>query len=584
MKSNAPAKHRVIGPLVAALVIAGCSSAVMSGNGSTPSEAAPTSNLPLKYTARPTSPAITPADLMSRLYVFADDSMLGRQVGFEGNLKGTQYIADEARKIGLLPAGDNGTYFQDLPVYARVLDRNSTITVDGKTLVAGRDFVASGTPISATSGQVIYGGVEADTLNILDSAAVAGKIVVLSPSQGTVNFRALLQSPAFEQYRRAMTGALTTITLRGPQLSDAVTRPALQGTAIALRTPQAAAPSGRFGGFSISATNSAGDALFGTPISSLKKGALGKTISMNIHQTEAPRPGRNVVAILPGSDPKLKNEYIAIGAHNDHIGYNHTPVEHDSLRAFNTVARPGGQEGPPKTPTPEEWARINFLKDSLRQAHGGPRMDSVYNGADDDGTGSVGVLEIAQALASAPVKPKRSIIFVWHTGEERGMWGSGYFTDHPTVPRDSIVTQLNIDMIGRGGADDAVPNGGPSYLQLIGSKRLSTELGDIVEQVNNDTHAGFKFDYSFDTPGNPNQYYCRSDHWSYAKWGIPITFFSTGGHRDYHMLTDEPQYIDYNHFARVAQLVHDVAWKVANLDHAVVVDKPKGDPNARCRQ
>jgi hypothetical protein len=305
---------------------------------------------------------------------------------------------------------------------------------------------------------------------------------------------------------------------------------------------------------------------------------------MNIHQTEAPRPGRNVIAILPGSDPKLKNEYIAIGAHNDHIGYNHAPVEHDSLRAFNTVARKGGQEGAPKTPTPEEWARINFLKDSLRQAHGGPRMDSVYNGADDDGTGSVGVLEIAQAFASAPVKPKRSIIFVWHTGEERGMWGSGYFTDHPTVPRDSIVAQLNIDMIGRGGADDAVPDGGPSYLQLIGSKRLSTELGDIVEQVNNDTHAGFKFDYSFDTPGNPNQYYCRSDHWSYAKWGIPITFFSTGGHRDYHMLTDEPQYIDYNHFARVAQLVHDVAWKVANLDHAVVVDKPKGDPNARCRQ
>jgi Zn-dependent M28 family amino/carboxypeptidase len=211
-------------------------------------------------------------------------------------------------------------------------------------------------------------------------------------------------------------------------------------------------------------------------------------------------------------------------------------------------------------------------------------MDSVYNGADDDGTGSVGVLEIAQALAAAPVKPKRSIIFVWHTGEERGMWGSGYFTDHPTVPRDSIVTQLNIDMIGRGAADDAVPHGGPSYLELIGSKRLSTELGDIVEAVNTDTHAGFSFDYSFDTPGNPNQYYCRSDHWSYAKWGIPITFFSTGGHRDYHMLTDEPQYIDYNHFARVAQLVHDVAVRVANLDRAVVVDKPKGNPNDRCRQ
>lgn len=543
----------------------------------------PTSNLPVKYTARPTVAAITPGDLMSRLYVFADDSMLGRQVGFEGNHKGTQYIADQAKKIGLIPAGDNGTYFQDLPVYSRVLDRASTITAGNTTLVAGRDFVASGTPISATGGQVIFGGVEYDTLSLLDSSQVAGKILVLTPNESNVSFRAFAQTPGYQRYRSSVGGALTTVNIRGPQLSEAITRPALMGTSISLRS---ATPTtgGRFRGFSISATNSAGAALFGAPLSSLKKGALGSTITMNIHQTEAPRPGRNVVAILPGSDPKLKNEYIAIGAHNDHVGFNHSPVEHDSLRALNTVTRPGGQEGSPRLPTTEEWARINFLKDSLRAAHGGPRMDSVYNGADDDGTGSVGVLEIAQALAAAPVKPKRSIIFVWHTGEEAGMWGSGYFTDHPTVPRDSIVTQLNIDMIGRGSADDAVPNGGPSYVEIIGSKRLSTELGDIVEGVNTDTHAGFAFDYSFDTPGNPNQYYCRSDHWSYAKWGIPITFFSTGGHRDYHMLTDEPQYINYSHFARVTQLVHDVAVRVANLDHAVVVDKAKGNPTDRCRQ
>ncbi len=583
MKTNAPPTRRVFRPLAFAVLITGCSSAMMSGNGSTSQQPVPTANLPLKYTAQPTVAAITPADLMSRLYVLADDSMMGRQVGFEGNLKGTQYIADEAKRIGLVPAGDNGTYFQDIPVFARVLDRASTIRIGNTTLVAGKDFVASGTPIQATSGQVIYGGVEADSMNLLDSAQVAGKILVLSPIEGPINFRALAQSAGFQRYVHSVSGALTTITLRGAQLSDAITRPILQGTSVQLRsgTPTNA---GRFGGFAIAATSSAGATIFGAPVESLRKGALGPTITFDIRQTEAPRPGRNVVAILPGSDPRLKNEYVAIGAHNDHIGFNHAPVEHDSLRAFNTVARPGGQEDAPKVPTEEEWTRINLLKDSLRHAHGGPRMDSVYNGADDDGTGSVGVLEIAQALASAPVRPKRSIIFVWHTGEERGMWGSGYFTDHPTIPRDSIVTQLNIDMIGRGDAADPVPNGGPSYLQLIGSKRLSTELGDIVEAVNTNTHAGFNFDYSFDTPGNPNQYYCRSDHWSYAKWGIPITFFSTGGHRDYHMLTDEPQYIDYNHFARVAQLVRDVAMQVANLDHAVVVDKPKGDPNARCRQ
>ena len=583
MKTSLLIKSRMLRPLAVVFFFNGCSSAMVSSNGSTSQGPVPSNDLPLKYTARPTVAAITAADLMSRLYVFADDSMLGRQVGFEGNLKGTKYIADEASRIGLIPAGENRTYFQDIPVYARVLDKGSTIKIGNTTLVAGRDFVASGTPISASGGQVIFGGFENDSMNLLDPAQVAGKILVLQASPSPVSFRALLRSEGFQRYAASVRPALTTITIRGSQLSDAITRPALQGTSVQLRS-STPATAGRFAGFSISATNSAAEALFGSPLESLHKGQLGKTVAFDIHQTEASRPGRNVIAILPGSDPRLKNEYIAIGAHNDHIGYNHAPVEHDSLRAFLTVARPGGQEAPPIVPSTEQWVRINFLKDSLRRVHGGARMDSVYNGADDDGTGSVGLLEIAQAFASAPVKPKRSLIFVWHTGEERGMWGSGYFTDHPTVPRDSIVTQLNIDMIGRGSVDDAVPNGGPSYLQLIGSKRLSTELGDLVEAVNTNTHAGFTFDYSFDTPGNPNQYYCRSDHWSYAKWGIPITFFSTGGHRDYHMLTDEPQYIDYSHFARVAQLVHDVAWRVANLDHAVVVDKPKGDPNASCRQ
>jgi hypothetical protein len=152
------------------------------------------------------------------------------------------------------------------------------------------------------------------------------------------------------------------------------------------------------------------------------------------------------------------------------------------------------------------------------------------------------------------------------------------------VPRDSIVAQLNVDMIGRGGADDPVPSGGASYLQLLGSRRLSKELGDLVEYVNTTTKAGFKFDYQFDADGDPHNYYCRSDHWAYARYGIPVTFFSTGGHRDYHMITDEPQYIDYNKLRSVAQFIHDVAENVANLDHRVVVDGKKGDPYGTCQQ
>jgi Zn-dependent M28 family amino/carboxypeptidase len=283
---------------------------------------------------------------------------------------------------------------------------------------------------------------------------------------------------------------------------------------------------------------------------------------------------------------------VAIGAHNDHVGYNDKPVDHDSLRALNMVARPqGADDMAPGKLTGEQQARVNALIDSLRKLHPA-RQDSIFNGADDDGSGSVSVLEIAEAFASARQKPKRSILFVWHTGEEAGLYGSQHFTDHPTVPRDSIVAQLNMDMVGRGGANDVtgatkegeLTHGGAGYLQLVGSRRLSTELGDLIEQVNRDNNLGFKFDYSMDANGHPQNIYCRSDHYEYARYGIPIVFFTTGGHSDYHQVTDEPQYIDYDRMASVASLVYDAAWKVADLDHRVVVDKPKPNPKGACVQ
>jgi Zn-dependent M28 family amino/carboxypeptidase len=160
------------------------------------------------------------------------------------------------------------------------------------------------------------------------------------------------------------------------------------------------------------------------------------------------------------------------------------------------------------------------------------------------------------------------------------------------VPRDSIVAQLNMDMVGRGRATDATGeakdgsllHGGPGYLQLVGSRRLSTELGDLVEKVNKDDKFGFNFDYNLDANGHPQNIYCRSDHWSYAKWGIPVVFMTTGGHADYHQLTDEPQYIDYDHMAQIDKFVFALAVKVANLDHRIVVDKPMPDPKGACQQ
>ena len=151
------------------------------------------------------------------------------------------------------------------------------------------------------------------------------------------------------------------------------------------------------------------------------------------------------------------------------------------------------------------------------------------------------------------------------------------------MPRDSITTELNIDMIGRGSAQDR-PGGGPGYVQMIGSRRLSTELGDLMEAEAKQLSPAFTFDYQFDADGHPQQFYCRSDHYEYARYGIPIAFMSTGGHPEYHQVTDEPQYIDYNKLARVSQLVFNSAKTIANLDHRLVVDKPKPDPKGQCRQ
>jgi hypothetical protein len=308
-----------------------------------------------------------------------------------------------------------------------------------------------------------------------------------------------------------------------------------------------------------------------------------------------PSPTRDVIAILPGSDPKLKNEYVLIGGHSDHIGTaTRATAEHDSLKAYNIVAKPEGADSRGATqPTADQWSRINGIKDSLRKIYPA-RMDSINNGADDDGSGSVSVLEIAQAFAKGTVKPKRSIIFIWQMGEEKGLWGSQYFTNHPTVPRDSIVGDLNIDMVGRGEATDMTGRskdnadlfGAPNYVQLVGARRLSNEFGDIAEAVNKTEKVPLKFDYSMDANGHPQNIYCRSDHANYARYGIPVIFFTTGGHADYHQVTDEPQYIRYQHMAMVDQLIFEIAVKVADLDHPLIVDpgKKPDSPFATCKQ
>jgi peptidase M28-like protein len=539
-----------------------------------------------------TTTAITPSDLATRLYIFSDDSMQGRLLATEGNVKGVEYIASELKRFGLVPMGDNGTFFQTVNVVDRTFNAGNGFTVGSTTYTPWTDYILrdQGAGARSLNGvQAIFGGTWGDSASLIDPAAAAGKLVVLAAQPNSLAQNGPGGINRFQITRRFINAAgiaVVALEQAPPQLMQVFQAPnqVLQGG------DDPSLPS-----FLYISQRLARD-LLGASVDSATKGALGATVTSSPSFSESPvkYPARNVVAMIPGSDPRLKGEYVAIGAHNDHIGFSGSPVAHDSIYVVNHLFRIEGADDPDPKLDSAQQARVNSLVADIRRRTNGAsaRPDSIYNGADDDGSGSVSALEIAQYFAGQKVKPKRSLLFVWHVGEEAGLYGSQWFTDHPTVPRDSIVAQLNMDMVGRGAASDVTGSkkeggkvhGGPDYVQLVGSRRLSTELGDLAEAVDRSEKRPLSFDYTMDANGHPQVIYCRSDHYEYARYGIPIIFFTTGGHADYHQVTDEPQYIDYDRMARVAQYVADLATRVANLDHRVVVDKTKPDPHGQCVQ
>src|SRR6266478_3043358 len=226
-----------------------------------------------------------------------------------------------------------------------------------------------------------------------------------------------------------------------------------------------------------------------------------KTVNITIAAKNEKPMTQNVVAVWEGGDPVLKSEYVAVGAHYDHIG----------------ICAPG-------------------------------TADPICNGADDDGSGTTALLGMAEAISHAKERPKRSVLFVWHCGEEKGLWGSRYFTDYPTIPLDRIVTQLNIDMIGRSKKDgDTNPRNkdlsGPNQIYVIGSTMMSTELGELTLALNK-SFLNLNFNYRYDDPTDPNRFFFRSDHYNYARKGVPIIFYFDGVHEDYHQPGDSADRID----------------------------------------
>lgn len=581
MRTLGLARFTLVAPLLVAPLIASAQAPRTNRYGNPPT-----------MRPAPTAAAITARDLQIRLYQFADDSMQGRQVGRVGNKKGTDYLAAEAKRLGMLPLGDNGTFFQVLPYHLRKYTPSSRMTVNGNPLVWNVDFVAVPglrAPRPIMNAEVVFGGTAGDTTSQIAAADAAGKFVVLLPQPGRRGagttggqqaFGGRPGQPMANRFADAVAVATIDLDDLTPAQRAAINEPTVATQLNAGRGPQPAAQANADSLALLRAqvaqlnpqatlriTSAAAAKLFSRPrFENVAVGTRGGTVNASLEFVTLPTEwARNVIGVIPGSDPVLRNQYVLIGAHNDHVGFA-PPVDKDSLKVFNDMRVRWMIANNMAQPTIEVLSTFKVNMDSIRRVVPKPRLDSINNGADDDGSGSMGVLEVAEAIAAMPVKPKRSTIFIWHTGEEGGLVGSAFFARNPSVPIDSIVATINVDMIGRGRAED-LPGGGEDFVGVIGSFFDSKDLGETVQSVNAKQQRPLKLDYKFDEPiawAGYNNLYARSDHINYAREGVPIAFFFTGLHGDYHQRTDEAEFIDYPHYARITNLLRDLTVEVGN--------------------
>jgi len=527
----------------------------------------PKSTRVARTASRIAAEGITAAQLRDYLYFVASDEMEGRDTPSRGLNITAKFIATLLSRWGVKPAGDDGTYFQKIEMGRERIDAAATrAEINGQPFKFGDDFLAIPRTGTATGALVFVGHgwfIKSKDIDAYRGVDVKNKIVVLSgdrypngvtPSDLNESMRGvdwLLP----REYAKKM-GALGVISLPSPLTIanwDRVLRRQQAGGALEVvkltDNPRGSLPD-------IALTPKMADALLQGEKHSADEifKSLGSTapippfdfdpakkVSLTISAQDDSLSTQNVIGMIEGSDPKLKTEYVAIGAHYDHVG-----------------TGPAGSNG----------------RGPARESN---KADIIYNGADDDGSGTVSLLSMAEAISRAPRRPKRSVLFVWHCGEEKGLWGSKYFTRYPTVPIDRIIAQFNIDMIGRSKAtgDTSALNRsltGPNEIYVIGSKMMSTELGELSERVNR-TYLNLSFNYLYDNPTDPNRFFFRSDHYNYAQKGIPIIFYFDGVHEDYHRPGDEPEKIDFDKMQRVARTVFVTMWETADLKSRPVVDK-----------
>ncbi len=527
--------------------------------------------------------AIDAASLKEWLTFIASDELQGRQVYTEGLGLAAAYIADHLKEWGVKPAGENGSYFQTVKVVGVKTTSRASVTVDvnGQTRTfkdgEGVTFPRNmGGTQTLTGDQILFAGygLQLPTAKIDDYANVnpKGKVVVWlgpgGPKTAASESRRLLSGIARtrQAIEKGAVGVVSppSVGLFGPSTRpDSGARSGQGGAQVTTdfttvqrydaKIPPAVSATDEFFEFLFSASDIKYAELKALvekqeplPPFALKGVTLTFTVDADYAVVNT-RLTRNVVGVVEGSDAKLKDTYVAFGAHYDHTGYQQT-VSAGGRGAGGGGGNAGGCTGQTRsTPRPG---------------------DVINNGADDDGSGTVALMGIARAFALGP-KPKRSLLFLWHTAEEGGLLGSRYNADYPAVANEKIVTVLNLDMIGRNRCDQESE---ANTVYLVGSDRISTELHNVSEEANAALPKPMKLDYELNDPADPESIYTRSDHYSYASKGIPIVFYTTGLHRDYHYVTDEVDKIEWQKMARITELVYATGQRVANLDRAPARD------------
>lgn len=494
------------------------------------------------------------------LTILASDKFEGRETGKAGAEKAAKYIAKEFKKLKLT-APVNGSYFQDVPLVETSFDV-TTFTANGKSLSLGKEFLFSGSGVakSIDASEIVFigYGIGAENYDDLKNTDIAGKVVLLinkgEPMSNGVSAISKSSKPSdwstsrFKRLQYVMSKSPSLILAVSPDVSAAIQSYSPRSGRLTIKKETKAAVSNQPGSPAVvSITPDVANQILknsGKNYEDLKSAidnsgapqsqVLKSQISMNYGPVNKDVRSVNVLGYLEGTD--LKDELVVYSAHYDHIG----------------LTTDGG-------------------------------ADKVNNGADDDGSGTTGVLAIARAYAKAKKAghgPRRSVLFLMVTGEEKGLLGSEYYSMNPVFPMANTITNLNIDMIGRTGELYKGTADSANYCYLIGSDKLSTDLHKISENANA-VYTKMKIDYKYNDPKDPERIYYRSDHYNFAKNGVPIVFYFNGVHEDYHKPGDEVSKINFELLTKRAQLVYYTGWDLLNRDKRPIVDVKNDMPATR---